>query len=66
MDELVEAAVEDRLRIAGFVLGPVILDELVRVQDVAADLAAEVGLLRRAALLSQLPLPLLLLELREP
>src|SRR5438094_2604356 len=63
MNELVEVAVENCLRIAGFVPGAVILDELVGLEDVAADLAAEVGLLGSAALAGQLLLAFFLLEL---
>src|SRR6476619_7852237 len=65
MDELVERPVENCLRIAGFVLRPVILDQLVRVEYVAADLAPEIGLLRLTALAGELLLPFLLLELRQ-
>src|SRR5581483_10217987 len=60
VDKVVEGAVENCLRIAGFVLGSVIFDQLVGVQDVAADLAAEVGLLGLPALLGELALALLL------
>ena len=66
MDELVEVAVENCLRIAGFVSRPVILDELVGLEDVAPDLAAEVGLLGGAAFAGELLLTLLLLELGQP
>ena len=64
MDELVEVAVEDALRVPHLDVGAVVLDELVRVQHVAADLAAEAGVLGGAALLRQLRLALLLLAAR--
>src|SRR5919204_514265 len=44
VDEAVEVAVEDALRVPGLVVRSVVLDELVRVQHVAPDvLAAEPG-----------------------
>ena len=43
MDQLVEIAIEDGLCVAILHSCPVILDELVRVQNVAADLAPEIG-----------------------
>ena len=49
MNELVEVAVENCLRVARFVSRPVILDQLVGLEDVAPDLAAEIGLLGGAA-----------------
>src|SRR5438128_1800461 len=64
-DEIVEGTVENCLRIAGFVLGAVVLDELVGVEDVAADLAAEANLLGGPALLGEFLLALLLLKLDE-
>src|SRR5436189_210868 len=41
LDEQVGVAVEHAVDVADLLLRPVILDELVRMQDVAADLAAE-------------------------
>ena len=41
----VDVAVEHAVDVADLLLGPVILDELIRMQDVAADLAAERDLL---------------------
>src|SRR6266540_1942956 len=58
-NEPVEVPVQDTLGVARLVLGAVVLDELVRVEDVAADLAAEADVLRRAAFLRQLRLALL-------
>src|SRR5687768_7441656 len=43
-----------------------ILDELVGVEHIAADLTPEADVLRRASFLGELSLPLLLLELDEP
>src|SRR3712207_4316423 len=40
LDEGVDVAVEDRRGVAGLVLGPQVLDHLVRVQDVGAHLVA--------------------------
>src|SRR6266498_4804566 len=66
VDEPVEVAVEDSLRVAHLVVGAVVLDELVRVEHIAANLTPEVRLLHGAALLGELGLPLLLLELGQP
>ena len=66
MDELVEVAVENCLRVARFVSRAVILDQLIRLEDVAPDLAAEVGLLGSTSFAGQLLFALLLLELGEP
>src|ERR671918_1687468 len=65
LDEAVEIAVEDPLCVALLDVGAVVLDELVRVQDVAADLAAEAGVHDDAALGGELGLPLLELVLGE-
>src|SRR5512145_2979856 len=65
VDEAVERAVEDGLRVPHLVVGAVILDQLVRVQHVRTDLTPEADVLRRTALLRELGLPLLLLELGE-
>src|ERR1043165_3053548 len=66
VDELGEIAVEHALHVADFVSGPQVLDQLIRLQHVRADLAAEgdVLLLPLDALL--LLLPLLDLDLVEP
>ena len=66
MDELVQVAVQNALRIADLDVGAVVLDQLVRVQDIAPNLTSEVGLLHRTALLGQLRFALLLLQLGEP
>ena len=58
--EAVQVAVEHRLRVARLEVGAVVLHELVRVEDVRADLAAEADVLLRAALLGELRLALLL------
>ena len=50
MDQVVEPSVEDGLGVALLDAGAVVLDQLVRVEDVAADLAAEADVLGRAAL----------------
>src|SRR5215217_2032879 len=63
--ELVEVAVEDARRVGGLDVGPQILDHLVRLQDVAADLVApaDVGLLVfQSLLLGFAPLQLGLVE----
>src|SRR5205823_4947476 len=65
-DETIEVAVEDALRVADLVLGPVVLDELVRVEDVAADRVAAEAHRDAAALARQLGLALLLGLLGEP
>src|SRR4051812_9580129 len=49
LDELVDVAVEHAIHVADRFLRPVILGELVRMQHVAADLAAEADRLLRAA-----------------
>ena len=63
MDEAVEVAVEHAFGVPDLVIGSMVLDHLVRVQDVAADLAAEAGVLSDAPLAGQLLLAPLLLEL---
>ena len=65
VDEVVESAIEHGLGVTGLVLGPVVLDELVRMEDVAADLTAEPNLLLRAADLLQLRLVLFHLDVVE-
>ena len=55
--ELVEVAVQDRLDVAGLHAGPVVLDHLVGVEDVGADLAAEGDVAAVAAQGGQLGLP---------
>ncbi len=61
MDERVEVSVENALRVADLVPGAVVLDELVRMEDIAPDrLAAEPGVGGTASFLRQRGLPLLL------
>src|SRR4029079_6003422 len=65
LDQAVEVTVEDRLHVAGLEAGPLVLDELVRLHSVRADLAPEVdaALLPRQLLeLGTLVLALLLGE----
>src|ERR1043165_765700 len=62
LDEHVDVAVENAVDVADLLLRPVILHHLVRMQDVAADLAAEADLLLDAADLRQLRLVLLHLD----
>ena len=57
LDERVEVAVEDAVDVAHFHLGAVVLDHLVRLQHVAADLAAEGDVLLLAADLVEPGLP---------
>src|SRR5207237_5651976 len=66
VDELGEVAVEDALHVADLVARPQILDELVRLQDVRADLAAESDVLLLPLDALHFLLPLLDLELIEP
>src|SRR5207244_8020019 len=63
--EPVEVAVEDRGGVADLVVGPVVLDHRVGVQDVRADLRAEVDVLRLALLARDLLGPLALGALGE-
>src|SRR5689334_4343448 len=65
LDEHVDVAVEDAVHVADLLLGPVILHHLIRMQDVAADLAAEADLLLDAADLRQLRLVLFHLDVVE-
>ena len=66
MDEGIEVAVQHALRITDLETRPLVLDLLVRVQDVVADrLAAEADVLDIAALLRQLGFAFLLGELGE-
>ena len=46
MDEAVECAVEDGLRVADLVVCPMIFDQLVRVKHVRADLTPKADVLR--------------------
>ena len=62
LHERIEVAVEHALDVAGLVLGPQVLHHLVRLQHVAADLAAEADPLLLAPDAGQLVLPLLALE----
>ena len=66
MDEVVQVAVEDPLRVADLVARPQVLHLLVRVEHVASDLTSEVGLLHGASLLRELGLALLRLALGKP
>ena len=63
MDEAVERAVQDGLDVPDLVVGAVVLDQLVRVEHVGADLTPEADVLRGAPLPRELGLALLLLEL---
>src|SRR5829696_6473780 len=65
LDEDVDVAVEHAVDVADLLLGPVIFDQLIWVQDVAADLAAEGNLLLGAADLLELRLLLLRLQIVE-
>ena len=62
LDEAVELAVEHRAGVADLVAGPQVLDELVRLQDVGADLAAEADLALLVVDLGEFGLALLLLQ----
>src|SRR5438552_14277425 len=66
LDEDVDIAVEHAVDVADLLLGPMILHELVRMQDVTADLAAERDFLLRAANLIELRLVLFHLDVIEP
>src|SRR4051812_27806625 len=66
LDEHVDVAVEDAIDVADLLFRPVILDHLIRVKDVAADLMAERDFLLRAANLVELRLVLLDLDVVEP
>src|SRR5581483_5795544 len=66
VDEPVQVAVEDALRVSGLEIGPVVLDDLVRVEDIAPDLNSEAGVLHHATFSSQLLLAALLFELGQP
>src|SRR5215211_272758 len=65
-DEAVQVAVEHAVGAADLEVRAVVLDHRVRVQDVGADLRAEVDILRLAALARDLLLALALLELDQP
>src|SRR6266542_1006975 len=65
LDEWIEAAIHHGFDIADFNAGAVVLDDLVRVERVAADLAAEGDVLLLAREVGQLLLLLLLVELVE-
>src|SRR5262245_39350260 len=58
LDELVDVAVQDAVHVAHLLFGPMILHHLIRVQDVAANLAAESDFLLGAADLFELRLVL--------
>src|SRR5262249_28530519 len=60
LNEAVEVAVEHSLRVADLVLGAMVLDELVRVQHVAADRVAAEAHVHVAALLGKLRFAFLL------
>jgi hypothetical protein len=59
VDESVQIAVEDPLRVADLVARPQVLHLLVRVQHVASDLTSEVSLLHGASFFRELSLALL-------
>src|SRR5918999_572837 len=65
VDKVVEVAVENPVHVGGLLSGAQVFDELVRVEDVGADLGPEPHLRLLAALRGDLPLPLLALELEE-
>src|SRR3954467_10704230 len=64
-DEPVEIAVEDALRVSDFKVGAEVFHKLIRVEDIAADLAPEAGRDDGSALFRHLLLPLLLEPLGE-
>src|SRR5262245_41391157 len=66
LDEHVEVAVEHAVDVADLLFGPVIFGELIRMEDVAPNLAAERDLLLRAPDLIELRLVLLELDVVEP
>src|SRR5215218_4474208 len=66
LHEGVEVTVEHALHVAGFVLGAQVLHHLVRLQDVAADLAPEADALLLAADAVELVFTRLALEIGEP
>src|SRR5204862_8079707 len=66
LDESVEIAVEDARRIANFVSRPQILHELIRLQHVRADLAAEADVFLLPFDLGLLFLALVQLQLIQP
>ena len=61
----VQVAVEDALRVSRLEVRAMVIDDLVRVEDIAADLTSEAGVLHHAPLLGHLLLATLLLELGE-
>ena len=61
VDEAVEVAVEHGAGVADLVAGPQVLDELVGLEDVGADLAAEADLALLVVLLGEVGLALLFL-----
>src|SRR3712207_3887399 len=65
VDKVVEVAVEDPVHVGGLLSGAQVFDELVRVEDVRADLGPEPHLCFLPALRGDLPLPLFALELEE-
>src|SRR4051812_24780958 len=65
LDERIEVAVEHAVDVARLVLGAQILHELVRLEHVAADLAAQVDALLLALDLRELGVALLLLDVGE-
>src|SRR5690606_63315 len=65
LDELVDLAVEDTVDVAGLVAAAEVFDHAVRLQHVAADLAAEVDVLRLAADRRELRFALLPLEVEQ-
>src|ERR1041384_869112 len=65
LDELIDVPVEHAVDVADLLLRPEVLDELIRLQHVAANLAAERDLLLRAANLIELRLILFQLQIVE-
>ena len=61
-DEAVEVAVEHGAGVADLVIGPQVLDELVGLEDVRADLAAEADLALLVVLLGEVGLAFLFLQ----
>ena len=64
-DEAVDVAVEDGAGVADFVVGPQVLDDLVRLEHVRADLVAEADFALLVVLLGELGLALLFLQADE-
>ncbi len=61
-DEAVDLAVEHGARVADFVVGPQVLDDLVRLEHVRADLVAEADFSFLVVLLGELGLAFLFFQ----